>query len=963
MKIERIHIYGFGKWIDETFDFSNRTLTCLYGENEAGKSTLQQFIMYMLFGLPPKQRKFYQPKQSNRVGGSLTMTDEEYGTFTIERIEDEVQCYLPSGEKRDEKFLQDRLNGLTKEIYTSVYSFSALDLNSIRKMKGKELSDVLFSVGLTGATAIYRVEKQLEKELGELFKKSGRKPLINQQMSKVSELYETLQKDHALEKSYREKIERKEDLQIELEDLENTIRSLKEKLFKLEKVKQLCPLIKEYELIEKKLTNYPTVIPFPEDGVTRYDSLKQQLLPLKSELHLLHKTEKEYEAKIEELLSKLYTEEQMEQGEELLKQYRHHQVRKEKISALENDLFHINETIRELLQSVPLSENEVEAIHLPFHLEKNWTALSETNDKLLVESEKITDDHQVLNEELNRLQKEEVKITDELLPEKEITRMEEQVDRFAIAQAEKKQKEQLIAWHKKRKKMHRNAFVSTSVLAMISFFAAIFLENNILWTIPALFVLIATGQMYMLKTTTDEMNQINVNETSHMTEEEKKQLELRLQRQRELKAELQVINSERKRLNLQQLQLEERKRIFAQHESKWMEQIREEQRNYPFLKHIEPAYWVELLELLRKLKGMIGEKRQITSQIQSLKEENKLFYHSLHRFSSSLQSDQPLSMTEIETLLEQQRSYEQMISEYRELVGKNRKNERQLREKIAVYEAEISQLFDIAQVMDEEQYFQRAKQLTEKNRLMEQKETLLQQLYMSVSEAELERLLQESFDEADITIEIEQLAEQMEEFENEKENKTKQLAQLQLEITQLEMSEDVSKTAYLYEMEKDKLNRLAKKWAILKCAQAALSDAKKSYQQKYLHEVIELTTKYFSKLTKGTYQKVFAPTESELFQVEAVNDMRYTVEELSKGTIDQLYISLRLAISKVMSDKFIVPMIIDDAFVHFDDTRTKEMIHILKEIAKERQVLLFTCKEQIARQFDHTELQKLQEVV
>ena len=285
MKIERIHIYGFGKWIDETFDFSNRTLTCLYGENEAGKSTLQQFIMYMLFGLPPKQRKFYQPKQSNRVGGSLTMTDEEYGTFTIERIEDEVQCYLPSGEKRDEKFLQDRLNGLTKEIYTSVYSFSALDLNSIRKMKGKELSDVLFSVGLTGATAIYRVEKQLEKELGELFKKSGRKPLINQQMSKVSELYETLQKDRALEKSYREKIERKEDLQIELEDLENKTRSLKEKLFKLEKVKQLCPLIKEYELIEKKLTNYPTVIPFPEDGVTRYDSLKQQLLPLKSELH------------------------------------------------------------------------------------------------------------------------------------------------------------------------------------------------------------------------------------------------------------------------------------------------------------------------------------------------------------------------------------------------------------------------------------------------------------------------------------------------------------------------------------------------------------------------------------------------------------------------------------------------------------------------------------------------------
>ncbi|MCC3237076.1 AAA family ATPase, partial [Pediococcus acidilactici] len=43
MKIKRIEIYGFGKWQNVTFDLQN-DLQVFYGLNEAGKSTLRQFI-------------------------------------------------------------------------------------------------------------------------------------------------------------------------------------------------------------------------------------------------------------------------------------------------------------------------------------------------------------------------------------------------------------------------------------------------------------------------------------------------------------------------------------------------------------------------------------------------------------------------------------------------------------------------------------------------------------------------------------------------------------------------------------------------------------------------------------------------------------------------------------------------------------------------------------------------------
>src|SRR5699024_1028204 len=132
---------------------------------------------------------------------------------------------------------------------------------------------------------------------------------------------------------------------------------------------------------------------------------------------------------------------------------------------------------------------------------------------------------------------------------------------------------------------------------------------------------------------------------------------------------------------------------------------------------------------------------------------------------------------------------------------------------------------------------------------------------------------------------------------------------------------------------------MQKKWSIVKLAYTALQKAKQAYQEKYITEVMKWTSEFFSKLTKGKYLNVFPPTETDLFQVEGTGDIRYTVNELSQGTIDQLYVSLRFAIAKVMRDTYQVPLLVDDAFVHFDDHRTQEATILLTEMAKEQQVV------------------------
>lgn len=80
MKINRIHIRGFGKLKDYTLDFSNG-FNLVYGDNEAGKSTVMAFIKMMFYGsgkssssILKSPRKKYLPLKSDDFGGSIEFT-------------------------------------------------------------------------------------------------------------------------------------------------------------------------------------------------------------------------------------------------------------------------------------------------------------------------------------------------------------------------------------------------------------------------------------------------------------------------------------------------------------------------------------------------------------------------------------------------------------------------------------------------------------------------------------------------------------------------------------------------------------------------------------------------------------------------------------------------------------------------------------------------------------------------
>ena len=103
----------------------------------------------------------------------------------------------------------------------------------------------------------------------------------------------------------------------------------------------------------------------------------------------------------------------------------------------------------------------------------------------------------------------------------------------------------------------------------------------------------------------------------------------------------------------------------------------------------------------------------------------------------------------------------------------------------------------------------------------------------------------------------------------------------------------------------------------------------------------EKLSKNIETITRGKYCKLNFNDEQGLI-VELENGNYIPAERLSTGTIDQLYLSLRLAMLDEISNEK-VPIILDESFAYYDDERLKNILIYLINEFRDRQIIIFTC--------------------
>ena len=121
-----------------------------------------------------------------------------------------------------------------------------------------------------------------------------------------------------------------------------------------------------------------------------------------------------------------------------------------------------------------------------------------------------------------------------------------------------------------------------------------------------------------------------------------------------------------------------------------------------------------------------------------------------------------------------------------------------------------------------------------------------------------------------------------------------------------------------------------------------MASATAQLQRRFAPRIAREAQDILSRLTGGRYDRLTLSQDMSLSAATGEETVLRAAQRRSEGTVDQIYLALRLAVSRELMPH--VPFVLDDALVRFDDARHAAAMEFLKEEAENRQIILFTCQ-------------------
>ena len=143
------------------------------------------------------------------------------------------------------------------------------------------------------------------------------------------------------------------------------------------------------------------------------------------------------------------------------------------------------------------------------------------------------------------------------------------------------------------------------------------------------------------------------------------------------------------------------------------------------------------------------------------------------------------------------------------------------------------------------------------------------------------------------------------------------------------------------EADRQKKTELLQKEEVINLAIENLNKAYEEMKTTITPKFTNNLSEGIKEITNNKYEKVAINDENGMI-IENARGEYIEANKLSTGTIDQLYLALRLSMIKDLS-KETLPIILDETFAYFDNARLEKIIQYLNEKAKEHQTIIFTC--------------------
>lgn len=843
MKIQQIQIDGFGKWQDQSFDIDSN-LQIVYGQNEAGKTTLNHFITSVLFGFANGHQQYqqYLPKNGAAYGGQLTINADDQ-VYRLQRTKGKnggtLKITDEQGQPVSTEQLTQILGPIDQELYAAIFNFSQTDLNMIFNLSREDLLTHLQRVGAVGSSQWLGLIKEHDKTADEIYKPKGRKPALNIRLKEYEQL---TQQVHQAAGQY----DHYQDLLVQVGEQADELRKRQQKLTevqaKLEHVQELNRLMPTFMKLKSATTTKQVAL--TNGDVTQIQQLQADLAETASQRD---QRQTQLEA--------------VQQSNQLTGQQQFY-------------FDHLNQ-FSELAQLIPRLSLKVEQQAKQNEQLDTWTNAQQ----------------QILT-----------RYGVDRLPQ---APADNQIE--LLEQLQDQQKEIQTKLENIEQPQTRTQTTNTKTPWWSWAIAAVCLV--IMFMVPNVIVKVILGIILLGSITSP----IWLKQSQQQVDNSKQQ------------AETQSIQSKLDAVANQLADWGRDNQMDQFDQSQWLS-VQGDLRRFSDLEQQIELVNNEKAEINRQLLDF-KQKLEFAHDWISTSDQSEILISRVEQFIQEQQNAK-------ETWQKQQQKYEILTKQLQEI--KQRQGEKE-QQKAAIYAR-----LQINNDADFKTTYQQSLQAT----VNQEKIAALTSQITADQQTELAQF--DSVD--DLKEQLNQLQGDVRADQQAIDDTFKRQTSIQLEIDQLAKNGTLSSLRQQQANLETTINQLVFDWFKEKLAATWINKALQFASADRFPKIIDKANNYFATLTRQHYDKIVVG--DEVISVVDKSGQSFDVGELSQGTAEQLYVSLRFGFAVVMSDTVNLPLLIDDGFVNFDNLRKEAVFEIIKNISQENQVIYFTADDRILTEVD-----------
>ncbi|MBN1908412.1 MAG: AAA family ATPase [Pirellulales bacterium] len=1013
MKINALKVDGFGVWSRMKLDELSDDLTVFCGPNEAGKTTLLQFIRSILYGFSPERRRYLPPIQGGRPGGTLELSGPE-GVFRLDRHDDDrtpdgrarAVLSAPDGTRHGEQRLKTLLSNVDEPIFNNVFAVGLREMQALGTLSDTDAASLLFglSIGLDRVSLV-DVLRELEISRNRLLDKQGKPSTISKLLDERTRLHGELENLAGLTAQYARVAENRDTIDVELARLEEDQRQEKHDARTLEIAVSVRDLWQQRVDLDGRLKALDLPAGLTGGLVKRFERLSSRLTKHRQSAAKLGKRRRQLQTEAAELSVNEALWRQAARIEALGEQQGWIESLRQRIGQLEEETGQLAQQSRTQREALGLDAQES---FDPASLSSKRMASLRGPAKEFQRCRQEAIDARGRVETAQRAAEAVADEVRQALASWGETELAGPLDRASSLVAQLRRRvqlddrlEQMHRYHDELERQCRRLlsrqvlpgwimvglglfFVFSVVLGMAGLFMPATITGTMGWSMAAM-GLVGVGLAVATKVLLERSNARQLDSCQKQINMLQLQLQEAQQECDRLDAALppgpgsvdqRLTEAEKSLAGLEELVPVQTRLANAQQEveTRTAQAARADEEQATARKR-----WREALERaglptrlsplqVRRLRRQAEQLVTLEHRVNRCREELEQRQGELDSVTdriTQLAADTGVAVTSgnpLEVLrrlveeVQQQETQLQQIHRLREDARRLHRRRQKHRKAIGRWKRRRHELFARVRVRSEEEFLGHAEQAAEVEKLRHERELVQAKIDAARGEhctdEDLARHLDGHTDaelEArwdDVETHCQTLADRIKERIEERGRLGEQLRTL---------AEDRRPAAKRMELStvEHRLAEAVRRWQVLALTGRILREVKELYEKERQPETLQEASDYLRRLTNGRYVRVWTPLGEDVLMVDDARSQALSVEVLSRGTREQLFLALRLALTAAYARRgATLPLVLDDVLVNFDMPRAEAAAELMRDFARAgHQLLVFTCHEHIHKLF------------